>query len=189
MQRLVAFGQQRHLGFQTAGTARNRVRAARWKEPTMKTPTQSWKSSSVLRTATAWLALGLGGPLACTSAEKELERYRQEEAQENAHLATFDTLDFDVFTHQDWDRIPAQPRAGHHRALAGRPSDAGHQRAHRGPEGDVRLRARHPHPGAPHQAGLRRVDQRRWLHGGHLHPAHAAAGWLLHRPHPASPSS
>ncbi|NRD47377.1 ester cyclase [Corallococcus exiguus] len=71
----------------------------------MKTPTQSWKSSSVLRTATAWLALGLGGPLACTSAEKELERYQQEEAQENAHLATFDTLDFDVFTHQDWDRL------------------------------------------------------------------------------------
>jgi predicted ester cyclase len=69
----------------------------------MKTVTQSWKSSSILRTA--WLALGVGGALACTSKEAELERYQREEAQVNTHLDLFDTLDFDVFTHQKWDQL------------------------------------------------------------------------------------
>ncbi|MDC0707916.1 ester cyclase [Stigmatella sp. ncwal1] len=69
----------------------------------MKIPTPSRKSTTALRTA--WLTLGLVGPLACTSAEEELERYQQEEAQVDTHLTTFDTLDFDVFTHQDWDRL------------------------------------------------------------------------------------
>ncbi|MCY1044832.1 ester cyclase [Corallococcus sp. bb12-1] len=68
----------------------------------MKTQTPSRKSP---RTAVALLALTLLGPAACTSAEEELERYQQAEAQVNTHLTTFDTLDFDVFTHQKWDQL------------------------------------------------------------------------------------
>ncbi|RKG91931.1 ester cyclase [Corallococcus terminator] len=68
----------------------------------MKTPTLSLKSP---RTTVALLALTLLGPAACTSAEEELERYQQAEAQVATHLSTFDTLDFDVFTHQKWDQL------------------------------------------------------------------------------------
>ncbi len=34
-----------------------------------------------------------------------LERYRMAESIGQAHLATFDNLDFDVFSNQDWDRL------------------------------------------------------------------------------------
>ena len=42
---------------------------------------------------------------ACATPEQQLERYQQEEQMEAKHLETFDTLDFDVFTHQKWDEI------------------------------------------------------------------------------------
>ncbi len=35
----------------------------------------------------------------------ELARYKKAEAIAKVHLATFDTLDFDVFTNQKWDRL------------------------------------------------------------------------------------
>jgi hypothetical protein len=34
-----------------------------------------------------------------------LDRYRTAERLANAHLKTFDTLDFDVFSNQKWDRL------------------------------------------------------------------------------------
>lgn len=39
------------------------------------------------------------------AAEKRLSDYQTAEKLANAHLATFDTLDFDVFTNQKWDRL------------------------------------------------------------------------------------
>jgi hypothetical protein len=47
-------------------------------------------------------ALGLA---ACTSANPKLAAYEAKEQEGAAHIATFDTLDFDVFTHQQWDRL------------------------------------------------------------------------------------
>ncbi len=38
-------------------------------------------------------------------ADSELERYKTAERIAHAHIATFDTLDFDVFTNQKWDRL------------------------------------------------------------------------------------
>lgn len=35
----------------------------------------------------------------------ELARYQHAEQTVETHLQTFDTLDFDVFTHQQWDRL------------------------------------------------------------------------------------
>jgi SnoaL-like polyketide cyclase len=37
--------------------------------------------------------------------DAELNRYKEAEKLGEAHLATFDTLDFDVFTNQKWDRL------------------------------------------------------------------------------------
>ena len=39
------------------------------------------------------------------AADPALERYKTAERLANTHIATFDTLDFDVFTHQKWDRL------------------------------------------------------------------------------------
>jgi hypothetical protein len=39
------------------------------------------------------------------SAESELARYKTAEKIAKAHIATFDTLDFDVYTNQKWDRF------------------------------------------------------------------------------------
>lgn len=39
------------------------------------------------------------------SAESELARYKTAEKIAKAHIATFDTLDFDVYTNQKWDRL------------------------------------------------------------------------------------
>lgn len=42
---------------------------------------------------------------AYASPESELARYKEAEKIANAHLVKFDTLDFDVFTNQKWDRL------------------------------------------------------------------------------------
>jgi SnoaL-like polyketide cyclase len=39
------------------------------------------------------------------SADSELARYKTAEKIAHTHLATFDTLDFDVFTNQKWERL------------------------------------------------------------------------------------
>ncbi len=45
-------------------------------------------------------------PVAAGSATQgELARYRAAEKLAKAHIATFDTLDFDVFTNQKWERL------------------------------------------------------------------------------------
>jgi len=43
--------------------------------------------------------------LASASPEEELAKYKEAERIATAHIATFDELDFDVFTHQKWDRL------------------------------------------------------------------------------------
>jgi SnoaL-like polyketide cyclase len=58
-------------------------------------------------------ALGLAAAIGFASfivsparaAEDELIRYKTAEKIAAAHIATFDTLDFDVFTNQKWDRL------------------------------------------------------------------------------------
>lgn len=40
-----------------------------------------------------------------TTANPKLAQYETSEQAVNAHIATFDTLDFDVYTHQKWDRM------------------------------------------------------------------------------------
>ncbi|WP_291272777.1 ester cyclase [Geothrix sp.] len=43
---------------------------------------------------------------AAKAAPSELSRYRAAEKLGRAHLAKFDTLDFDVYSNQRWDRFP-----------------------------------------------------------------------------------
>jgi hypothetical protein len=57
----------------------------------------------------SWLAIGgviaigtLGG---CATTSAQLERYEAAEKLGAEHLAKFDTLDFDVFTNQKWERL------------------------------------------------------------------------------------
>ncbi len=52
---------------------------------------------------TAGVALLLS---ACaTNPDKRVAQYEVSERVVETHIATFDTLDFDVFTHQKWDRL------------------------------------------------------------------------------------
>jgi hypothetical protein len=67
-------------------------------------------SSHFLRTrqtiglvAALGFALVVGSP--AHAAADELARYHTAEKIAKAHIATFDTLDFDVFTNQKWDRL------------------------------------------------------------------------------------
>jgi hypothetical protein len=48
-----------------------------------------------------------GGTLAISAAAADptLENYRTAEKLAKAHIVKFDTLDFDVFTNQKWDRL------------------------------------------------------------------------------------
>ena len=43
--------------------------------------------------------------MGATPADPKLAKYEAEERIVKAHIVTFDTLDFDVFTHQKWDRL------------------------------------------------------------------------------------
>lgn len=40
-----------------------------------------------------------------TVSDQELAKYQEAERIANAHIETFDTLDFDVFSNQKWDRL------------------------------------------------------------------------------------
>ncbi len=44
-------------------------------------------------------------PAHATTPQEELERYQTAERLATQHLATFDTLDFDVYSHQQWERL------------------------------------------------------------------------------------
>jgi hypothetical protein len=64
---------------------------------------------SLSRQTSAGLAALLAFTLVVVSparaTEDELARYKMAEKIAKAHIATFDTLDFDVFTNQKWDRL------------------------------------------------------------------------------------
>src|SRR6266481_4847562 len=52
------------------------------------------------------IALAAGAfALSATAADPTLENYKTAEKLANAHLVKFDTLDFDVFSNQKWDRL------------------------------------------------------------------------------------
>ncbi len=51
------------------------------------------------------LAVALSATTVASAADSELARYRAAAKLAAQHIATFDTLDFDVFTNQKWDRI------------------------------------------------------------------------------------
>jgi len=53
----------------------------------------------------AALGFALLGVSPARAADGELARYQTAEKIAKAHIATFDTLDFDVFTNQKWDRL------------------------------------------------------------------------------------
>ena len=56
-------------------------------------------------TALAALAAMLLFTALARAEDAELQKYQAAEKLANEHLATFDTLDFDVFTNQKWDRL------------------------------------------------------------------------------------
>jgi outer membrane murein-binding lipoprotein Lpp len=61
---------------------------------------------SVLRTTLVAAALtSTALVLAACAPNAKLARYEADAQAVQAHIATFDTLDFDVFTHQKWDRL------------------------------------------------------------------------------------
>jgi len=53
----------------------------------------------------ALLAFALAVVSAARAAEDQLARYQTAEKIAEAHIVKFDTLDFDVFTNQKWDRL------------------------------------------------------------------------------------
>lgn len=67
----------------------------------------------LVTTATAALILNMAGApafaapsgTAASAQAQALARFRTAEAIANAHLKTFDTLDFDVFSNEKWDRL------------------------------------------------------------------------------------
>jgi predicted ester cyclase len=67
------------------------------------------KRISVLRcTAVSMLSLGLinlAAAATATPSDAALSRYREAERVSKSHLQKFDTLDFDVYTNQKWDRL------------------------------------------------------------------------------------
>ena len=60
----------------------------------------SWKSTALgIMSAVLLLAVP------ARADDTELQKYQTAEKLANAHLATFDNLDFDVFTNQKWERL------------------------------------------------------------------------------------
>ena len=57
------------------------------------------------RAAAGFAALTLGLALAAAPAKTTLAQYQAAEKVAKAHMATFDDLDFQVFTHQEWERL------------------------------------------------------------------------------------
>jgi predicted ester cyclase len=77
------------------------------KEDTMAHSNSSSSISRVAHVSLAALALATSFALgACaTTGDAKLVAFETAERTAQAHVATFDALDFDVFTHQKWDRI------------------------------------------------------------------------------------
>ena len=70
----------------------------------MNTPTSR---ARLIHAATVALSLvvALGTSTVASAAGSELSRYQAAAKLAAQHIATFDTLDFDVFTNQKWDRL------------------------------------------------------------------------------------
>lgn len=74
----------------------------------MITTTKTTRRPSLSRFALAAAPLAAIGLLAfgCTSSDAaDLATYQQEELTTAQHLDVFDTLDFEVFSHEEWDRL------------------------------------------------------------------------------------
>jgi len=69
----------------------------------MSTRTDSNNTSGLVIALIALTALLFAGN--ATAAGSTLAEYEAAEKTVKAHIVTFDTLDFDVFTHQKWDRL------------------------------------------------------------------------------------
>jgi hypothetical protein len=55
--------------------------------------------------AVAGAAVAIATLVGCATTNPKLEGYEAAEKLATQHIATFDTLDFDVFTNQKWDRL------------------------------------------------------------------------------------
>ena len=68
-------------------------------------PTRSVSASTIAH-ATAWAGAAVVIVLLVGAAgDSKLAKYQADERGVKVHIATFDALDFDVFTHQRWDRL------------------------------------------------------------------------------------
>ena len=77
---------------------------------------------------------------------EELLKHPNSEKTVSKNLETFDTLDFDVYTNQKWERL-SESHA--HDILVHYPDGSttrGHSGPYRSAEADVRVRSRHTHP-------------------------------------------
>ena len=67
----------------------------------MSTTRNPWRRAAIhLATLTLGIALA-----AAPAAKTPLAQYQEAEKVAKAHIATFDDLDFQVFTHQEWERL------------------------------------------------------------------------------------
>jgi hypothetical protein len=62
-------------------------------------------TSAVAIAVCSWALITTGLTGCSTVSSPKLSQYEEAERIANNHLATFDTLDFDVYTHQKWDRL------------------------------------------------------------------------------------
>ena len=63
------------------------------------------KSAAAAAALLGAFLIAAGPASARTKAQAELDGYRTAARIADAHLKTFDTLDFDVFSNQKWDRL------------------------------------------------------------------------------------
>jgi len=67
--------------------------------------TDSSSRTSQMLVSAAALSVTFFAVSPARAADSELARYQMAEKIAKTHIATFDTLDFDVFTNQKWDRL------------------------------------------------------------------------------------
>jgi SnoaL-like polyketide cyclase len=65
-------------------------------------PARSVASFASAAVVAITLLIAAGG---CSSSSSKLEQYEADERAVQAHIATFDTLDYTVFTYQQWERL------------------------------------------------------------------------------------
>jgi hypothetical protein len=70
----------------------------------MFTQKPSWHVLAILVVCTGFMTM-LSGAKAATPVDSKLARYEAEAKAIAEHIATFDTLDYEVFTGQQWERL------------------------------------------------------------------------------------